>query len=155
MTEENERRVYEGFAFGTRGREPTELERSLGDIQIRINDLPEALRANEGWFVEVRLGDKPYAGVIRGMTQDGGYVIKPTIHRTPLSLVSDDKIPQMEKSVWLDEAEIAYGPLINITRTSREVLDAMGMGFDSVRHLGKYFTIANRLENPINNTESD
>lgn len=145
MTEENERpRAYEGFAFGARGREPTELERSLGDIQIKTDCLPEGVKAYEGWFVEARIDDMNVLGIIRGVTCDGGYVFCPTTHRTPSSLIDDKTIPRREKAVWLNRSRIVYGFLKDISESSSQVLDAAGMGFDSVKDAGKVYSLEER-----------
>lgn len=132
-------RVQEGFGFSRVERELTDLERELGNIAITA-DLPNGAKANAGWFVEAKIGGERYLGMIVGMTSDQGYVFKPYPGRNGASSFKND-IEIQQKNRWLNEAQILYGPLQEIRRADRGTLDSVAIGFDKVKHMGKYLVL--------------
>ena len=132
-------RNYNRRIWISKERDLSELERELGNIKI-IQNLPDALEAYRGCFVEMLIDDANYIGIVQGKTGDGGFILKPTIHRSgPISF--EEKASVKDKNIWLDEPIIVYGTLRKAVRASEEVLTAVAHGFDRVRSKGKYLNL--------------
>jgi hypothetical protein len=83
------------------------------------------------------MGNGELYGVYRGMTKIGAHILKPTLFPNGQAY-NDPKAPHKMRYVWRDEASVHYQEIRGFRPVSGESLDAAGLGFEGVQHLGDF-----------------